>query len=224
MTPITVGIFVYPGVEDLDFVGPLETFHVAGHRAANRLGQETAVFTVFTVAEQPDALTTSSGMVVQPKHTFADHPAIDVIVLPGGDASGQSTRREVLDWLKTVTQTTRVTASVCTGVYLLAELGLLDGKPATTHWSALDNLAERYPTVSVQRDVRWVEGTVPMVFSTDETADLGIDNSSPVSEDYSPAGSRFNGTVSWVRLDIGTDSHEHLITPEDKLKVAMTRQ
>ena len=157
MTPITVGIFVYPGVEDLDFVGPLETFHVAGHRAANRLGQETSIFTVFTVAEQPDALTTSSGMVVQPKHTFADHPAIDVIVLPGGDASGQSTRREVLDWLKTVTQTTRVTASVCTGVYLLAELGLLDGKPATTHWSALDNLAERYPAVSVQRDVRWVE-------------------------------------------------------------------
>ncbi|WP_275412689.1 arylsulfatase [Rhizocola hellebori] len=68
-----------------------------------------------------------------------------------------------------------------------------------------------------------VEATVPMVFSADETADLGVDYASPVAEDY-PGDSRFTGEIGWVRLDIGGDDHGHLISPEEKLKVAMARQ
>ena len=71
-----------------------------------------------------------------------------------------------------------------------------------------------------------VEGTVPMVFSADETCDVGSDTASPVSDDYTSEGSRFTGTVDWVQIDIAdaAEDLDHLITPEERLKIAMARQ
>ena len=69
-----------------------------------------------------------------------------------------------------------------------------------------------------------VEGTVPMMFSADETLDLGSDTGSPVSDEYTSATSHFTGTVSWVQLDIADDDNDHFITPEERMKVAMARQ
>ena len=71
-----------------------------------------------------------------------------------------------------------------------------------------------------------VEATVPMVFSADETTDLGEDTATTVSDDYTPATSRFNGRIAWVQIDIGdaADDADHLISPEERLRVAMARQ
>ena len=71
-----------------------------------------------------------------------------------------------------------------------------------------------------------VEGTVPMVFSADETCDVGSDTASPVSDDYTSEGSRFNGTISWVQIDIdeAAEDLDHLISPDERLKIAMARQ
>jgi arylsulfatase len=71
-----------------------------------------------------------------------------------------------------------------------------------------------------------VEGTVPMAFSADETCDIGSDTASPVSDDYTPAGSRFTGTIDWVQIDIGeaAEDLDHLISPDERLKIAMARQ
>jgi arylsulfatase len=69
-----------------------------------------------------------------------------------------------------------------------------------------------------------VEGTVPMLFSGDETLDLGSDTASPVAADYPPGGGAFTGRIAWVQLDIGEDDHDHLISPQERLKVAMARQ
>lgn len=69
-----------------------------------------------------------------------------------------------------------------------------------------------------------VERTLPLMFSFDETVDVGIDLASPVSTDYSPEGNEFSGTIDWVRIDLGDDSHEHLVDPEHKMKAAMVRQ
>jgi len=71
-----------------------------------------------------------------------------------------------------------------------------------------------------------VEGTVPMVFSADETCDIGSDTASAVSDDYTPQESRFKGTVEWVQIDVAeaAEDLDHLITPEERLKIAMTRQ
>ena len=71
-----------------------------------------------------------------------------------------------------------------------------------------------------------VEGTVPMVFSADETCDVGSDTASPVSDDYTSERSRFNGTIEWVQIDLdeAADDVDHLISPEERLKIAMARQ
>jgi arylsulfatase A-like enzyme len=71
-----------------------------------------------------------------------------------------------------------------------------------------------------------VDSTVPMIFSADETADVGSDTASPVSDDYTSEASVFTGTVNWVQIDLGEDAEDadHLITPEERLRVAMARQ
>ncbi len=178
-TRINVGVFVYNQVEELDFVGPFETFQVAGHQARDLRGLKEPAVTVFTVAESESAITTSGGLVVTPHHTFEDHPRIDVLVAPGGDASGQSRNPVAVDWLARVAKGTTIATSVCTGAFLLAKVGLLDGARATTHWMLLDEFAAAYPHTTVVRDVRWVdEGSVV----TSAGISAGIDMSLHVVE------------------------------------------
>ena len=62
------------------------------------------------------------------------------------------------------------------------------------------------------------------MFSMDETLDVGADLASPVSDDYGPSGNEFSGTIEWVRLDAGDDSHDHLVDPAHQVHIAMTRQ
>lgn len=71
-----------------------------------------------------------------------------------------------------------------------------------------------------------VDATVPMLFSADETTDIGTDSATPVSDDYGPRESAFNGRVNWVQIDLGEDAQDadHLISPEERLRVAMARQ
>jgi arylsulfatase len=69
-----------------------------------------------------------------------------------------------------------------------------------------------------------VGATQPMIYSTDETCDVGAENGSPVSDDYPVHANRFSGSVNWVQLDQGLDDHDHLISPEERLRVAMARQ
>jgi arylsulfatase len=69
-----------------------------------------------------------------------------------------------------------------------------------------------------------LNATVPLIFSADETMDVGLDTSSPVSDDYAPATSRFTGAIGWVQLDIGGQDDDHLITAADRWRVAMARQ
>jgi len=69
-----------------------------------------------------------------------------------------------------------------------------------------------------------VPATIPMVFSADETTDVGYESASPVAEDYNPETSKFNGAINWVQMDAGVDGHDHFINPEERLRVAMARQ
>ena len=69
-----------------------------------------------------------------------------------------------------------------------------------------------------------VERTLPFMFSMDETVDVGSDQASPVSDDYGPSGNAFSGTIHWVRLDAGSDSHDHLVDPAHQMHIAMVRQ
>ena len=66
--------------------------------------------------------------------------------------------------------------------------------------------------------------TIPMVFSADETTDVGYESGSPVAEDYTAETSRFNGQINWIQIDQGADDADHLISPEERLRLAMARQ
>ena len=69
-----------------------------------------------------------------------------------------------------------------------------------------------------------VEATQAMVFSADETTDIGYESGTPVTADYTTQTSRFTGTIHWVQIDLGDDDHDHFIDPEERLRIAMARQ
>ena len=139
-----VGIFIFDGVEVLDFAGPFEVFSrtrlMPG--AESRRSEESAPFRVFTVAKSHAPITTTGGLTVIPHHGFADAPKIDLLVVPGGWGTRPLFNDpETLDWIRRTASGARQVTSVCTGSLLLAKAGLLTGRRATTHWNALDLLA-----------------------------------------------------------------------------------
>ncbi len=154
-----VGILIFPEVEVLDFAGPFEVFSrtrlVAG--VESRRTDDSAPFQVFTVAQTVDTITAVGGLRVLPDYSFADAPAIDVLVVPGGFGTRPLLAdTDTLQWIQAVGQQAEQVTSVCTGALLLAKLGLLAGKRATTHWGALDSLASMDASIAVQRDQRVV--------------------------------------------------------------------
>ncbi|MEA2595842.1 MAG: hypothetical protein QOF01_2311 [Thermomicrobiales bacterium] len=155
--PMTVGILIFDEVEVLDFCGPFEVFASAS-ATGEAPRDEHRLFTVLTIAEENRTIHCRGGLLVQPHHTLTDHPPLDILVVPGG----YGTRRElsnpvVLDWIAAQDKQTSLTASVCTGAFLLAADGLLDGKRATTHWASIDWLREHYPAIDVRADERVVD-------------------------------------------------------------------
>ena len=154
-----VGILIFDGVEVLDFAGPFEVFSrtrlVPG--TDSRRSEESAPFDVFTLAASTETVTATGGLRVVPRHDFASAPAIDVLVVPGGFGTRTLLNDErVIDWIRDVARKAELVTSVCTGALLLARAGLLAGKRATTHWGALDLLAQVDSSVRVQRDTRVV--------------------------------------------------------------------
>lgn len=141
------GVLIFEGTEELDFAGPWEVFTVS---AMLRDGADTAV----TIAERPDPVRCAKGLRVLPDHTLADHPALDVLLVPGGTG----TRREVsnpvlIDWIRG-TGASWIT-SVCTGALLLHEAGHARGRRVATHHTSEDSLEAR-GDVTVVRDARYV--------------------------------------------------------------------
>jgi transcriptional regulator GlxA family with amidase domain len=158
-----VGILIFDDVEVLDFAGPFEVFSrtrlVPG--LASRRSEESAPFRVFTVARTAAPVTATGGLVVTPHFGFADAPPIDLLVVPGGFGTrGLLDDDETLQWIRLAAAAARRVTSVCTGALLLARVGLLTGKRATTHWGSHDllgTLAEHSPEIAVVRDERVVD-------------------------------------------------------------------
>jgi len=154
-----VGILIFPEVEVLDFAGPYEVFSrtrlVAG--VNSRRSDESAPFNVFTVAKTAAIVKAVGGLQVIPDYDFATCPAIDVLVVPGGFGTRPLlSDAATLDWIRTMSQGAAHVTSVCTGALLLAKLGLLAEKRATTHWGALNALANLDPSITVESHQRVV--------------------------------------------------------------------
>jgi transcriptional regulator GlxA family with amidase domain len=145
-------IVLFDGVQSLDVTGPLEVF-----ADANRLlGERGAVprYEIRTLSARGTPLRTSSGLQVTPDGTLANAPrAIDTLLVPGGPgARAASNDAALLAWIGATSARARRTTSVCTGAFVLAAAGLLDGRRATTHWSAAAALARSHPRVEVDAE------------------------------------------------------------------------
>ena len=146
--PIPVAFLISDGAVVIDFCGPWEVF-----QDVMLPGRNEMPFRLYTVGETKKPIRTSGGMQIIPEYTIANAPAPKVIVIPA-----QSNRSPaVLEWLRKSSKTTDVTMSVCTGAFLLAKTGLLDGKSATTYHGAFGRFATQFPKIELKRGARFVE-------------------------------------------------------------------
>src|SRR5262249_17723151 len=150
---LRVGIVVYEGVEMLDFAGPVEVFETAGKHASLH---GKPLFEVVTVAPTAGSVMTSGGVILEPRCTIADHPRLDVVVIPGGETAAIG-EPPFLDWLRETAAGDTLVMSVCNAAFELAKVGLLDGKEATTCHSFVGFLKQDAPKTKVLSGRRIVD-------------------------------------------------------------------
>ncbi len=166
---MNIAIYVYDEAEVLDFSGPFEVFSTA-----NRLAESADLFHVWLIAEKRQVVKARGDYRVLPHYDFANHPDIDVLLIAGGDHRNEISKTAVLEWIQKQAAQARLVASVCTGVFLLAEAGVLKTQSVTTHWEDIPDLRRLYPELQVCENRRWVdEGR----FVTSAGISAGIDMS-----------------------------------------------
>lgn len=153
---LTIAIPIFTNAEILDFSGPYEVFTTAS-RVRRRQGASEDLFQCQLVSGSRMSVRSRGGMMVTPDTSFAEMPAPDVLLVPGGDVSEPLTDERLLAWITAVHGKTTISASVCTGAFLLARAGLLDGLTVTTHWEDQDDLQKTHPALKVIGDVPWVD-------------------------------------------------------------------
>lgn len=175
-----IAVVAFPRVQAIDVFGPTEVF-----TAASRL-TGSGGYEVELLAADASPIETSSGIGIVPGRSLsASRKPLDTLIVAGGvGVSGAVADGRVAGWIARVAPRTRRVCSVCTGAFLLAEAGLLDGRRATTHWAACEELARRYPLVRVEPDPIFVRDG-PIATSAGVTA--GIDLAlALVEEDHGP--------------------------------------
>ena len=146
---LKIAVLVYPGVELLDFSGPVEVL------------SNVDSFDVFLVSTtEKEVITKHHNVALAPKYTIYNAPVPDILIVPGApmeviNALCDSTK--VINWIKATNAKTSYTVSVCTGAFLLNTAGLLVGKTVTTHAYVIDSLRQKAPKSTVLSNVRWVE-------------------------------------------------------------------
>ena len=150
--PRLVEILAFPSVQLLDVTGPLQVFATANEIAASG-SKSVAPYLMSVVAPGGASVTTSSGLALlaQPLPPIESVP--DTLLVAGGPGVEQAASDAALvDWLRDRAGRVRRVGSVCTGAFLLAEAGVLDGRRTVTHWSVCADLARRFPAVRVEAD------------------------------------------------------------------------
>ena len=147
-----VGIYVFDGVEVLDFAGPFEVFSRATLKGQN-------IFEVFTIGKTNTQINTYNNLKLIPEKSFSDALALDVLIVPGGSGIQEHELQDsiTLDWIKAQSKKVPVIASVCTGALLLGACGLLNNKKATTHHENLEELKSICPSVELVKNTPFVD-------------------------------------------------------------------
>lgn len=151
--PIPVAFLLDEGATVIDFAGPWEAFQDA------IVSDDDSGFELYTVAPTRESIRATGGMEIVPRYALADAPQPKVVVIPaqaGGRMAGSTTSPKI-EWVRRVAANADIVMSVCTGAFLLARTGLLDGLNATTHHDHYDEFAEQFPDVRLLRGRRFVD-------------------------------------------------------------------
>jgi transcriptional regulator GlxA family with amidase domain len=144
---VRVAFLIGHHVNVIDTAGPWETFQDAGAGTGG-----SSPFDLFTVAPTKQVVDATAGLRLVPHHTYASSPQPHVIVVPAHHATAATHR-----WLRRRAPKAQVVMSVCTGAFVLADAGLLDGRTATTHHDFFDQFESSFPDVQLVRGERFVE-------------------------------------------------------------------
>ncbi|MGV0815863.1 helix-turn-helix domain-containing protein [Mycolicibacterium boenickei] len=179
----SVVILGYAGVQALDVVGPFDVFATATLCLAG-LGRSEDGYTVTLASIDGQPLTTFTGLEFVAAPPPDPEGPIDTVVIPGGaGADAARANPAVVHWISTAARHSRRVVSVCTGAFLAAQAGLLDGCPATTHWAFADRMADEFPMVAVDPEPIFVRSSERVWTAAGVTA--GIDLAlSLVEDDY----------------------------------------
>jgi transcriptional regulator GlxA family with amidase domain len=140
-----VAILLFPGVQPLDVVGPHEVFC-----GAARLGAD---YRVRLISVDGTQVRTESGLGLLADGPLPEPESVETLIVPGGHGIREAiSDPRLTTWVAATAAVAPRLASVCSGAFMLAEIGVLDGKPATTHWARAERLAAEYPSVDVQPD------------------------------------------------------------------------
>ncbi len=155
--PWFVGILVFDNVEVLDFCGPFEVLSITRFLDEEKQRTDYSPFIVRLISEFGGIIRSSNGLKVFTDLDFNNHPEIDLVLVPGGWGTRKEVQNSVLiDWLRVQKEKAQLMASVCTGSFLLAQAGLLDGLEATTHWKSIEKMKIAYPKVQVIQGRRFI--------------------------------------------------------------------
>ena len=145
---LRIEILAYPAVQLLDVAGPLQVF-----ATANDISSGSRPYDPVVVAREPHGVTSSAGLTLATAALSDPAATTDTLIVAGGYGVNAATAAGgLVDWLREKSKASRRTASVCSGAFLLAEAGLLDGRRVVTHWQRCAELARRHPAVRVEPD------------------------------------------------------------------------
>jgi transcriptional regulator GlxA family with amidase domain len=141
-----IGLLAYADMQALDLTGPLDVFG-----AANALAPGMPPYGLHVIGVSKDIVHAENGLAILPACSIEDAPPLDTLLIPGGIGSRLGhADPQLLAWLRRQAATARRMVSVCTGAYMLAATGLLDGRRVATHWRYAGDLARRFPAIHVE--------------------------------------------------------------------------
>lgn len=159
-SPFRIAILAFDGVEALDLAGPFEVFTTAV-RMAQRLAPEAsegaAAWQVDCVAHTLDPVQARAGLRLLPSLDFAQCPQADLLIVPGGVVDAAAACPSTRAWVAAQARGAQITASVCTGAFILAASGVISDHRVTTHWEDIADLRRQFPALQVQDNTRWVD-------------------------------------------------------------------